>query len=96
MTPSQTQSFNAGFILICARPVFAALWAWLGKRNRDPNPGGQVRPGPGAGRAPASSSWCGGASLPDASFRVPMVFLGLAYLLHSTGELCLSPVGLSR
>ena len=34
---AQTQSFNAGFILIFA-PVFAALWAWLGRRGRDPNP----------------------------------------------------------
>src|SRR3569833_4253034 len=33
----QTQSFNAGFILIFA-PIFAWLWAWLGRRGRDPNP----------------------------------------------------------
>jgi POT family proton-dependent oligopeptide transporter len=26
---------------------------------------------------------------------VPLIFLALAYLLHTTGELCLSPVGLS-
>ena len=36
-TAAQTQSFNAGFILIFA-PLFAALWSWLGRRGRDPNP----------------------------------------------------------
>ena len=34
---AQTQSFNAGFILIFA-PMFAALWAVLGRRGRNPNP----------------------------------------------------------
>ncbi|HEY4031677.1 MAG TPA: oligopeptide:H+ symporter, partial [Caulobacteraceae bacterium] len=33
----QTQSFNSGWILIFA-PIFAWIWAWLGKRNKDPNP----------------------------------------------------------
>ena len=37
-----------------------------------------------------------GAAYADASFRTPVMFLGLAYLLHTTGELCLSPVGLSE
>jgi POT family proton-dependent oligopeptide transporter len=37
-----------------------------------------------------------GAQFADASWRTPMVFLALAYLLHTTGELCLSPVGLSE
>ena len=27
---------------------------------------------------------------------MPLIFLALAYLLHTTGELCLSPVGLSQ
>ena len=36
LTASQTQSFNAGFILIFA-PVFAALWAFLAKLQKNPN-----------------------------------------------------------
>ena len=36
------------------------------------------------------------AGLADASFRVPLMVLGLLYLLHTTGELFLSPVGLSE
>ena len=37
-----------------------------------------------------------GASFAGPTFQVPLVFLVLAYLLHTTGELCLSPVGLSQ
>jgi POT family proton-dependent oligopeptide transporter len=90
----QTQAFNAGFILIFA-PVFAGLWAWLGARNRDPNPlikFGLALLQVGAGFGVLV--WA--ANFADASWRVPMVFLALAYLLHTTGELCLSPVGLSE
>jgi POT family proton-dependent oligopeptide transporter len=94
VSPAQTQTFNAGFILIFA-PVFAALWAWLGARRRDPNPVakfglGLIQVGLGF----FALVW--GAQFHDAAFRTPMVFLALAYLLHTTGELCLSPVGLSE
>ena len=37
-----------------------------------------------------------GAQFADDSFRVPLIFLVLLYLLHTTGELFLSPVGLSQ
>ena len=90
----QTQAFNAGWILIFA-PVFAALWAWLGARGRDPNPlikFGLALLQVGAGFGVLV--WA--ANFADAGWRVPMVFLALAYLLHTTGELCLSPVGLSE
>jgi POT family proton-dependent oligopeptide transporter len=94
VTPAQTQSFNSGFILLFA-PVFAALWAWLGAWARDPDPVlkfglGLVQVGLGF----FVLVW--GARFHDAGFRVPMIFLALAYLLHTTGELCLSPVGLSE
>jgi len=94
VTPAQTQSFNAGFILIFA-PVFAWLWQTLGKKNADPDPA--VKFGLGlvqAGLGFLVLVW--GASFADATYRTPMIFLGLAYLLHTTGELCLSPVGLSE
>ncbi len=72
-----------------------ALWAWLGRRKRDPNPAakfglGLIQVGLGF----FAMVW--GASFHDAAFREPMMFLGLAYLFHTTGELCLSPVGLSE
>ena len=37
-----------------------------------------------------------GAQFADPTWRTPMVFLAGAYLFHTTGELCLSPVGLSE
>ncbi len=91
---AQTQSFNAGFILLLA-PVFSALWAYLGKFNLDPNPAlkfGVALLQVGAGFF--ILVW--GAQFADQSYRVPLIFLVLAYLLHTTGELCLSPVGLSQ
>ena len=91
---AQTQSFNAGFILIFA-PLLAALWTWLGRRGTDPNPTlkfgfGLVQVGLGF----LIVVW--GAGLHDSAFRVPLILLGLLYLLHTTGELFLSPVGLSE
>ena len=94
MTAAQTQSFNAGFILILA-PVFSFLWASLGRVNLDPNPAlkfglALVQAGLGF----LVLVW--GAQFADAGFKVPLVFLVLTYLLHTTGELFLSPVGLSQ
>jgi POT family proton-dependent oligopeptide transporter len=94
MTAAQTQTFNSGFILLGA-PVFSALWAWLGARSADPNPA--IKFGLGLLQVGAGFFvlvW--GAGFADASFKVPLMFLVLAYLLHTTGELCLSPVGLSQ
>ncbi len=90
----QTQSFNAGFILIFA-PIFAALWAYLGRRKLDPNPVLKF----GLGLLQVGLGFMVvvfGAGFADAGFREPMILLGLLYLLHTTGELCLSPVGLSE
>src|SRR5215472_1708408 len=94
ITPAQTQTFNAGFILILA-PAFAWLWAKLGQQGANPNP--LVKFGLGLIQVGAGFFvlvW--GATYADAAFRTPVIFLALAYLLHTTGELCLSPVGLSE
>lgn len=93
-TAAQTQSFNAGFILIFA-PIFAALWQWLGTHGRDPNP--VLKFGLGllqVGLGFLVIVWAAGMA--DASFRLPLMVLAFTYLLHTTGELCLSPVGLSE
>jgi POT family proton-dependent oligopeptide transporter len=94
MGAAQTQSFNAGFILIFA-PIFAAMWAWLASHGRDPNPTmkfgfGLIQVGLGF----MVVVW--GASMADGSYRLPLMLLGMLYLLHTTGELFLSPVGLSE
>jgi len=96
MTASQTQSFNAGFILIFA-PIFAALWAFLGSRKIDPNP--VVKFGLGiiqVGLGFLVIVWGVQSGLVDEQFRTPLVLLALLYMLHTTGELFLSPVGLSE
>ena len=94
VTAAQTQSFNAGFILLFA-PVFAGLWSWLGKRRKDPNTVmkfGFALAQVGLGFLVLA--W-GGSSFANGEYQVPLIFLALAYMFHTTGELFLSPVGLS-
>jgi POT family proton-dependent oligopeptide transporter len=94
ISAAQTQSFNAGFILIFA-PIFAALWAWLGARGRDPNP--VLKFGLGllqVGLGFLVVVWAQGMA--DDNYRLPLIMLALLYMLHTTGELFLSPVGLSE
>ena len=96
ITASQTQSFNAGFILIFA-PIFAAMWAFLAQRKMDPNP--VVKFGLGiiqVGLGFLVVVWGANSGMVDDAFRTPLVLLGFLYMLHTTGELFLSPVGLSE
>ncbi len=93
VTSAQTQSFNGFFILIFA-PIFAALWTWLGQIGRDPSPAVKfalalVQVGAGF----LLLVW--GANFADDQFRVPVIFLAGAYMLHTGGEMFLSPIGLS-
>jgi POT family proton-dependent oligopeptide transporter len=88
---SWLQSLNALFIITLA-PVFAWLWIRLGAR--EPSSTGKFVWGllsAGAGFlllvAPAAAA-AGGA-------KVSPLWLVGVYLLHTIGELCLSPVGLS-
>jgi POT family proton-dependent oligopeptide transporter len=87
------QAVNPALIIIFA-PVFAAIWVTLGRRNLDPS-------------SPAKFGL--GLILMGVGFLVMYVAAGyvvqgekvlptwllLTYLLHTFGELCLSPVGLS-
>lgn len=84
------QSVNAMYIVLLA-PLFAFAWTWLGRRGLEPS-------------APAKFGlalvqlgfgflvlvW--GAATGD---MTPVLFIFLIYFFHTTGELCLSPVGLS-
>jgi len=93
VTSGQTQTFNAGFILLLA-PLFAMLWSWMNRTGRDiGDPAkfalGLIQVGLGF----LVLVW--GAQFADESARVPLTFLMLLYLFHTTGELFLSPVGLS-
>jgi POT family proton-dependent oligopeptide transporter len=87
------QSVNSVFLILLA-PVFAALWMTLAKRNREPSSPNKFAFGllfAGLGflvMVPASK-------LAGTDGRVSTLWLVSVYLLHTVGELCLSPVGLS-
>jgi len=92
-TAGQFGSLNAGFIILLALP-FAALWVWLAKRNLEPSTPvkfaiGIIQVGLGFGALVLAGNY------PNEAGQVAAGWLVLAYLLHTTGELCLSPVGLS-
>jgi len=90
---STLQAVNAIFIIGLA-PVFAWLWVWLSKRAREPSSPAKFSVGlvlMGAGFLVMV-----GASLAAAGgHKVSPLWLVLTYLLHTLGELSLSPVGLS-
>ncbi|MYM64117.1 peptide MFS transporter [Pseudomaricurvus sp. HS19] len=86
-------SLNPLFIITLA-PLLASLWIWLSRRGLEPSVPvkfglGIIQAGLGFGALVM------GISMAGEDGRVAMVWLMLAYLLHTTGELCLSPVGLS-
>lgn len=91
MPASWFQSVNSFWIITLA-PLFGAMWVWLGKRGLEPSAPlkfafGMIQIGLGF----LVLIW--GAGHGDA--MTPMIFVVLLYLLHSTAELCFSPVGLS-
>lgn len=90
---SNFQSINAIFIVIFA-PILSALWISLAKKNLNP-------------RTPIKFSFgllllglgflviAAGQNKADSGALVSPMWLVMTYLLHTLGELCLSPVGLS-
>jgi len=87
------QSINPIYIILLG-PLFALLWVKLGRAGMEPS-------------APAKFGFAmlqlgagflvlvAGANAAGLDVPTPVVFIFLLYLLHTTGELCLSPVGLS-
>jgi POT family proton-dependent oligopeptide transporter len=87
------QIFNPVFIITLA-PVVALVWVALGKRGRNPSLPVKFALGLvllGGGFLVMAVA----ARLALAGDRVLPTWLITTYLLHSVGELCLSPVGLS-
>jgi POT family proton-dependent oligopeptide transporter len=90
---SQYQSLNPFFIMTLG-PLFAILWAKLSVRGLNPSP-------------PLKFIYAlltvalgfvvllFGMKYPSASGFISPIWIVLAYLLHTVGELCLSPIGLS-
>ena len=89
---SMFQSVNALFIFLLA-PLFNILWIKLAAKNREPSTPvkfglGIIQLGLGFLVLVFGMSLAGEGS-------TGLIWLILIYLLHTTGELCLSPVGLS-
>ncbi len=94
VVPASTfQSANPIYILLFGM-LFSAMWSQLGKRGIEPSSPmkfvmGLLQLGLGF-----IVLWYG-ASIADGRGMTGMSWLLLGYLLHTTGELCLSPIGLS-
>lgn len=87
------QSINPIYIILLA-PLFAALWQWMGKRGKEPSAPAKFGLALAQmGLANLVLVW--GAEAFGVAAMTPVIFVFLYYLLATTGELCLSPVGLS-
>lgn len=93
MPASYFQSINPLAIIVLA-PIFSVIWGALGKRNLEP-------------ASPRKMAYgllllCLGYIViafavkgVDSSVKISMWWLFALYILHTMGELCLSPIGLS-
>jgi POT family proton-dependent oligopeptide transporter len=93
MPPSMVQNFNSIFVIALAIP-FSLIWAWMAKKGIEPI-------------SPVKQSW--GLAFIALGYliiafqvkdlgvdgKIGVVWLAVLYLLHTVGELCLSPIGLS-
>jgi len=87
------QAVNPAFIILLAIP-FSTLWVRLGRAGR--NPSSPVKFGFGLLQlALGFIAMVVAASRASDNGSSHLFWLVLAYFLHTTGELCLSPVGLS-
>ncbi|PJJ96327.1 MFS transporter [Lysobacteraceae bacterium NML91-0213] len=90
---SMFQSLNSIYIILLA-PVFAMVWLWLGRRGWEPStPMKFALAVIQVGLGFLLLVW--GANSVGPGEMTPVIFIFLIYLVHTTGELCLSPVGLS-
>ena len=93
MQPSMVQSFNGIFVMAFAIP-FSILWVWMNKKRIEPI-------------SPVKQAW--GLLLIALGYliiamqvkglgdgaKIGIIWFVILYLLHTWGELCLSPIGLS-
>jgi POT family proton-dependent oligopeptide transporter len=87
------QSINPLYIIVLA-PLFAWGWQWLGRRGLEPSAPAKF----GLALLQVGVSFLvfvWGANSAGLAVMTPVLFVFLIYLLQTTGELCLSPVGLS-
>lgn len=93
MPTSWFQSFNAVFVILLA-PIFARLWLSLGAKNIEPSsPVKQA-----VGLLLLSLGYlliAFGVQGVEPGVKVSILWLTGLYFIHTMGELCLSPIGLS-
>ena len=92
MPASYFQSFNAGFIVLLA-PILSVFWVRLNKKGK--NPAAPFKQSLGLGFLAIGFLFIafGSKNIPVAGASI--IFLTGLYFLHTIGELCLSPIGLS-
>ena len=94
MNASQTNAINPGYIMFLAIP-FSLMWVALAKQQRNPRTPIKFTLGIlqlGLGFLVFAMS----AQYMDADGRTPFFFLMVGYFLMTTGELFISPIGLSK
>lgn len=88
------QSLNPLYIMLLA-PVFSWLWLKLNKANKEPSTPMKFVLGLAQLALGFAVIVIGAKFFASGDGLVPIIFLALMYLLHTTGELSLSPIGLS-
>jgi POT family proton-dependent oligopeptide transporter len=88
------QSLNPLYILLFA-PLFAMLWPKLEKMGVNPSIPRKFALGLIQVALGFLVLVWAISNMQNAAGLVPWIFLAFCYLLHTTGELCLSPIGLS-
>ena len=96
------QSVNPALILLLA-PLFSILWLQLGARGKEPSI--PIKMGMGLVLVGIGFLFLVGACMQrgesfstvitDTSIKASMLWLVIAYVFHTMGELCISPIGLS-
>ncbi|MGL4293771.1 MAG: peptide MFS transporter [Bacteroidales bacterium] len=93
MPASYFQSFNAIFIVMLA-PLFAGLWSFLGRRKMEP--ASPVKQSIGLFLLSLGYLVIAfGVKGIEPGVKVSILWLTGLYFIHTMGELCLSPIGLS-
>lgn len=92
MPASYFQSFNAGFIVLLA-PILSVLWVRLSKVGK--NPAAPFKQSLGLGFLALGFLFIAFGSKNIPATGASIIFLSGLYFLHTIGELCLSPIGLS-
>ncbi|MBX7115010.1 MAG: peptide MFS transporter [Myxococcaceae bacterium] len=93
MPATQFQNLNPLFIFLLG-PLFSMIWTYLGRTGKDPSIPVKMAMGI-LFCAAGFVVMLGAAKITDGGGKAGMWWLVATYFLHTVGELCLSPVGLS-